>query len=244
MYTRYPFDRGPRVVSLQVAQKIAAERDEILARAQRLQRENERLRAQLELVSEDREEFFKRAEGLEEENQRLKVENEQILGEAQARAQAEQERSREETAQRERVDQELVEGLRRQVQSLSSDLDRLRRREVEVADKARRQERIRVLDGLGGVLDSVDRALRLGEPEGPWREGLEGIEGQIEAFLRSEGAQIYGEIGETMDPHLHEALAVLERPDFESGAIVEVERRGISLADGTVVRPAQVIVAR
>lgn len=242
MYTRYPFDRRGRTVSLEALEKLVAERDEFLAHAQRLQRENERLQGQLELLREDRGEYLKRAERLEEKSRRLEVEKAEALDEVQALE--ERLRKLEGSSQRAEQEEEKLQGLRRQVQSLNADLERIRRREGEVSESASRQERVRLLDGLGEVLDSVDRALRLGEPQGPWRTGLEGIEGQIKAFLKSQGAEVYGAVGEAMDPHYYEALAALEREGARSGEILEVERRGIRLDDGTVVRPAQVIVAR
>lgn len=242
MHNRYPFDRGGRGIPVQVAQKIAAERDELLALARQLKRENERLQGQIELLKEDRAELQAYITRQEEEDQGLRAQEQAARREA--KALRERLKELEAKAQQKSADEELVEGLRRQVQSLTADIERLRRREGEALESAQRQERIRLLDGLGSVLDSVDRALRLGEPEGPWRQGLEGIQGQIQAFFKGEGAQIYGEPGEVMDPHIHEALAALEREGAESGEILEVERRGIRLTDGTLVRPAQVLVAR
>ncbi|MFU8804965.1 MAG: nucleotide exchange factor GrpE, partial [Bradymonadaceae bacterium] len=137
-----------------------------------------------------------------------------------------------------------LRALNRRIEELGRDLRRLQERSSETVAGARRQERVRLLSGLGDVLDSVERALTLGETESPWRAGLEAIRSQFHAYLRDHGATLTGKVGERLDPHIHQAIAVVDSPAFEAGQIAEVDRHGLELEDGTVVRPALVIVAR
>ncbi|MGM0558437.1 MAG: nucleotide exchange factor GrpE [Myxococcota bacterium] len=138
---------------------------------------------------------------------------------------------------------EVVRRLSRRIDELTKDLQRVERRTQRSVEDARRQERTRLLAGLGDVLDSTERALEMQGAEGPWRQGIEAIHTQLIRYLEAEGAELFGEVGEKMDPHRHEAVGVVDVEKYDKGEIVNIERRGIELEDGTVVRTARVQVA-
>merc|ERR1711974_44303 len=100
----------------------------------------------------------------------------------------------------------VVDQLKSRVASLTNDLNRVRERSGRQIDDARQSERARLMAGLGNVLDSVERALKTADDDNPWRAGLVSIQSQLHAFLRGEGAELTGEIGQAMDPRLHEAV--------------------------------------
>ena len=50
-------------------------------------------------------------------------------------------------------------------------------------------------------------------------------------------------MGETFNPHLHEALMHEERSDAEDGVVVDVIQAGYKIRD-RVLRPARVVVAQ
>ncbi len=62
------------------------------------------------------------------------------------------------------------------------------------------------MDWLEAV-DSVERAIQM-EPDGPCRDGLQAVMGQMDAVLQRQGAQRIGAPGERFDPERHEAIAV------------------------------------
>jgi len=225
-----------RVVPLEKARAIAEERDRLASEVERLRgrvRELEGLleseRGERATESEDREQLRRRAEEAEERVRELKEYIDEEL-------------SAQEDVPEPSQEEELTEKLRERVASLQNEIKRLRRRSDEIEEEARRQERIRILSGLGNALESIERGLSM-QPEGPEREGLEAIYSQLLEFLRREGAMLTGEAGDEMSPELHEALEVVEDTEAESGTIVEVARRGVVLEDGTVVLPAKVRVA-
>ncbi len=222
-----------KVVPLHVAQELLEQRDRLVAELQATRRKNDRLDAELRRLGRDWEVMEDRAAASEEEAQALRRE----LADAKSASPT--------SADNESDDTKTVERLTDRIQKLTDDMERLRRRSSESVEAARREEQIRLLAGLGEVLDSVERALKMGEPRGPWRQGLEAIRSQLYAYLRGEGATITGEIGEKLDPTIHQAIAAVDDADAESGEIVRVDRPGMVLADGeTVVRPAQVVVAK
>lgn len=227
---RSPYDSG-RQVPLHVAQQLAEQRRQLLAEVQKLRRENDRLKATVVALREEQKTLQRRADEAEDVADELR----HYLRERQS--------SQEKPTQMQERATEQISRLSRRVQELTGDLERVQQRSSDQLASARRQERSRLLSGLGDVLDSIDRGLQA-EASGPWRQGLEAIRDQLLAFFRAEGARLTGEPGEKMDPHVHQALASVDDPDAQPGHIISVERQGIELEDGTIVRPAQVVVAR
>ena len=124
-----------------------------------------------------------------------------------------------------------------------ADLDNYRKRsacEIERRVSERSEQMAR--DWLE-TLDSVERALRMGEPTNPMAVGLRRLLEQMEAILERHGVTRTGAAGEPFDPAQHEAVGVRETDDVPDRTIVEVTRSGFNLGD-RVLRPAQVIVSR
>ncbi len=232
-------NRLSQSVPLHVAQRIEAERDALAeelrrmrgvglgadqnsADVLRLRNENQRLSDQLE-------------EALLEDNQvqNLKAEN-QHLTEALAQSHV--------TPASPVADENAIKQLSRRIQELESDLSRSHRRAESEGEAARRDQRAKLLAGLGDVLDSTDLALRMNPSAGSWRDGLFAIRDQLLRFITSNGAKLTGEVGDPLDPRLHEAIAMVESR-YSRGQIAEVHRHGIVLEDGTVARTALVAVS-
>jgi len=93
------------------------------------------------------------------------------------------------------------------------------------------------------VPDNVDDKLR------NWLTGILFIQTQLENALKEMGAEPYGEVGDTFDANLHDAVGEREdviggvpapRHDGES-CIVEIVARGWKIGE-RIIRPAKVIV--
>lgn len=146
------------------------------------------------------------------------------------------------TAQTASAADRLAARYEKRIDSLLGDLKRLRARADAAAEQARDDEKVRMLGGMGQLLDALERAVQMSE--GPWREGFEAIEAQFLKFLEEEGAQVIDETDRPMDPEIHRAVDQVERRDMSRGQIVEIRRRGLMLRDGAVIRPAEVVVAK
>jgi molecular chaperone GrpE len=251
----FPYDnrrggRSSRSVPLEVARQLERQRDEMFAEVQKLRREADRLRTANESALSQNEQLARRVTQAEREARQLReaiAAQDAINASAKADEETEQVavKAAEQAAEQVEADEQraqLIAQLNSRIDELTSDLERVRSRAERTVSKAQRDERVRLLSGLGTVLDSIDRGLDM-EASGPWRQGLEGIRSQLIGFLRAEGATLVGSVGERMDPKLHEAVGVDESEEFDAGEIVSVVRHGLELEDGTLVRPAQVIVA-
>ncbi|CAM9299566.1 unnamed protein product [Chrysoparadoxa australica] len=101
-----------------------------------------------------------------------------------------------------------------------------------------------VADNLSRAIDSVPEELLTSEDEAnaPLRTLLEGVvmtEGSLQKAFAGQGLKKFGEVGETFDPHLHDAMFEMPSPDQEPGTIAQVVKAGYLLND-RVVRAAQV----
>jgi molecular chaperone GrpE len=242
-YMSFPYDkwsrsRGQKAVPLEVAQKLAEERDRLRAELQKARRD-------LDELAGDRSARAKQVDSLRERLREAEAEAASLreqLAEAVESEPVEHEQGTEDRFD-ESEESEIVRRLSHRIEELTKDLERVENRTKRAVEDARKQERVRLLSGLGDVLDSTLRALDMQGPDGPWREGLEAIHNQIVRYLEAEGVRLVGEKGQPMDPNLHEAVGVISAPEYEKGQIVDVERPGLVLEDGTVVRTARVQVA-
>jgi molecular chaperone GrpE len=123
-----------------------------------------------------------------------------------------------------------------------ADLDNYRKRAGRELERRTAEVTESVLMDWLEAVDSVERAIQM-EPDGPCRDGLQAVLGQMDTVLRRQGAQRIGERGEPFDPERHDAVAVRASDDAPDQTVLEVQRPGFTLG-ARVVRPAQVVVAR
>jgi molecular chaperone GrpE len=102
-----------------------------------------------------------------------------------------------------------------------------------------------LLRSLLAIVDDLERALAA--PEGgdadAYRAGVELIHRQMLDVLRGRGVSPIDAIGETFDPHLHQAVTYEPAPGRRDGEIIEELRKGYRLG-GRLLRPSMVKVAR
>jgi molecular chaperone GrpE len=121
-----------------------------------------------------------------------------------------------------------------------ADLDNYRKRTERDANRQLAAARMAVLLDWLPAVDSVERALRME----PGDAGLTAVLEQMRAILTRYGVVGIDAVGERFDPQRHEALVT--RPDLEvpGHTVLEVLRSGFAVADGGVLRPAQVVVSQ
>ncbi|NGX62099.1 MAG: Protein GrpE [Chlamydiae bacterium] len=104
-----------------------------------------------------------------------------------------------------------------------------------------------VLAELLHPLDSFEKALQFAESMSGevknWAVGFEMILAQLKQVLQNHGAEEYHSIGKSFDPHLHEAMEMVETTEYEPGIIVEEFIRGYKIGERPI-RVARVKVAK
>lgn len=123
---------------------------------------------------------------------------------------------------------------------LSADLANVRRNRDEQIALARAEERVAGVRRLAEIYDDLAGSLANNpDRDSVWYRGHQAILGKVRRSLEDAGATGFGEAGEPFDPTLHEAIGIVPGP---RGEVVTVVRPGFLLDDGTLVRPAQVVV--
>jgi len=133
-------------------------------------------------------------------------------------------------------------------------IDRLARLQAEFENArkrtAREQQDFReyaVADAIKALLpslDSFERALQTSRSDkSEFRSGVELIYKQLQDALQKLGLRAIPAKGEPFDPHLHEAIEMVETSDAEDHQILEELQRGYKLKD-RLLRPSMVKVAR
>jgi len=145
---------------------------------------------------------------------------------------------------------DTIERLRREVAQLDdrwrralADLDNYRKRTAAEVERRSGETRERLLTDWLEVVDSVERALRMGQGDGAENGALRPVLQQMETLLERHGLKRVGAVGEPFDPERHDAIGVRETDELPDRAVAEVARSGWALGD-RVLRPAQVLVAR
>ena len=134
---------------------------------------------------------------------------------------------------------------RAMAQRAQADLANYKRRAADDNRQALLNSKADILLKFLDVVDDFDRAVdMLPQDANPaWRDGIVLVQRKLVGALASEGVVKIDSAGNPFDPHLHEALAYQEIPNFEDGAIASVIRDGYRLGD-RLLRPARVIVAK
>lgn len=96
-------------------------------------------------------------------------------------------------------------------------------------------------------IDNMENALKFAKDASPevknWALGFEMILGQLKEVLSSHGVIPVEAVGKEFDPHLHEAVEIVETSDQPSGTILHEFARGYRIGARTL-RPAKVKVAK
>jgi molecular chaperone GrpE len=133
-------------------------------------------------------------------------------------------------------------------------IDRLARLQAEFENArkrtAREQQDFRefamadAVKALLPILDSFERALQTGSREkSEFRSGVELIYKQLQDALSKLGLRAIPAKGELFDPHLHEAIEMVDTTEAADHQILEELQRGYKLKD-RLLRPSMVRVAR
>jgi molecular chaperone GrpE len=132
-------------------------------------------------------------------------------------------------------------------------LDRLARAQAEFENARRRatkeQQDFReyaaadAIKPLLPVLDSFERALQVKSDPVDFRSGVELIYKQLQDALAKAGVRAIPAKGEPFDPHVHEAIEMVETSDAPDHEVLEELQRGYKIKD-RLLRPAMVKVAK
>jgi molecular chaperone GrpE len=127
-------------------------------------------------------------------------------------------------------------------QRTQADFENYRKRVARESASAQERGVAKLAKELLPALDNLDRALEAADQQDPLLEGVRLVRSELAAALARVGIESFDPAGEPFDPTHHEAIHQQPVEGAESGTVVEVYQPGYRL-NGTVIRPARVVVA-
>jgi molecular chaperone GrpE len=130
------------------------------------------------------------------------------------------------------------------VARLQAEFENARKRSLREQQDYRDYALADALRTMPPVVDSFERALHVSEGEkSEIRNGVELIYKQMMDAFAKLGLKPIPARGEMFDPHMHEAIEMVETRDFPDHQVIEELQRGYKLKD-RLLRPAMVKVAQ
>ena len=139
--------------------------------------------------------------------------------------------------------QEEFEAHKQQHLRVLAEYDNFRKRSMNEKNAVYNNAVSDTVQALLPIADNIERALELENASAEdMRKGVEMIEAQIQSAFEKLGIRATGEVGETFDPNLHNAVAHIDDDSLGENVIAAVYQKGYLLGD-KVVRHAMVQVA-
>ena len=126
---------------------------------------------------------------------------------------------------------------------MQAEFENVRRRTAKEQQDFREYAATDTIKPLLPVLDSFERALQVKSEPADFRNGVDLIYKQLQSALGKLSLQPIAAKGQAFDPHVHEAIEMVDTSDAPDHQVIEELQRGYKLKD-RLLRPAMVKVAR
>jgi molecular chaperone GrpE len=128
-------------------------------------------------------------------------------------------------------------------QRTQADFENYRKRVARESAAAQQRGVTKLAKELLPALDSLDRALDGAADDDPLLEGVRLVRTELMTALQRVSIVPFVPVGEPFDPTTQEAVAQQPVEWAQSGTVAEVYQNGYRYLDGSVIRPARVLVA-
>ena len=125
---------------------------------------------------------------------------------------------------------------------LAADYDNFRKRTAKEKEQSYGNGKADAVEKLLPVYDNLERALNQPTEDAAYKKGVEMTMTQLVSIFTGLGVEIFGEVGESFDPNIHNAVMHTEDAEVEENTITQVFQKGFKIGD-KVVRFAMVQVA-
>ena len=125
---------------------------------------------------------------------------------------------------------------------LAAEFDNFRKRTVKEKEASYGNGKADTVAKMLPVYDNLERALNQETADAAYKKGVELTMTELVKIFTGLGVEIFGNVGETFDPNLHNAVMHIESEELEENTIAAVFQKGFKIGD-KVVRFAMVQVA-
>ena len=125
---------------------------------------------------------------------------------------------------------------------LAADYDNFRKRTVKEKEASYGNGKADAVEKLLPVYDNLERALNQETTDTAFKKGVEMTMNELVKIFTGLGVEIFGNVGDSFDPNLHNAVMHTDDENLGENVIAMVFQKGFKLGD-KVVRFAMVQVA-
>ena len=125
---------------------------------------------------------------------------------------------------------------------LAAEFDNFRKRTIKEKEASYGNGKADAVAKLLPVYDNLERALNQPTEDAAYKKGVELTMTELVKIFTGLGVEIFGNVGESFDPNLHNAVMHIENEELGENTIAAVFQKGFKIGD-KVVRFAMVQVA-
>ena len=129
-----------------------------------------------------------------------------------------------------------------QLLRLAAEYDNFRKRSAKEKDSAYTNGKADTLAKLLPVYDNLERALNQPTEDAAYKKGVEMTMNELVKIFTGLGVEIFGNVGDSFDPNLHNAVMHIDSEELGENVIAQVFQKGFKIGE-KVVRFAMVQVA-
>ena len=125
---------------------------------------------------------------------------------------------------------------------VAAEYDNFRKRTIKEKEQSYGNGKADAVEKLLPVYDNLERALNQPTEDTAYKKGVEMTMTQLVNIFAGLGVEIFGNVGDTFDPNIHNAVMHIEDENLGENTIAQVFQKGFKLGD-KIVRFAMVQVA-
>ena len=125
---------------------------------------------------------------------------------------------------------------------VAAEFDNFRKRTIKEKEASYGNGKADAVAKMLPVYDNLERALNQPTEDAAYKKGVELTMNELVKIFTGLGVEIFGSVGDSFDPNLHNAVMHIENEELGENTIAAVFQKGFKLGD-KVVRFAMVQVA-
>ncbi|MCI7809071.1 nucleotide exchange factor GrpE [bacterium] len=125
---------------------------------------------------------------------------------------------------------------------VAAEFDNFRKRTVKEKEASYGNGKSDAVAKILPIYDNLERALKQETTDAAFKKGVEMTMTELVKILNGLGVEIFGQVGDSFDPNLHNAVMHTENEELGENVIAQVFQKGFKIGD-KVVRFAMVQVA-
>ena len=114
---------------------------------------------------------------------------------------------------------------------IAAEYDNFRKRTVKEKDAAYGNGKADAVAKILPVYDNLERALNQPTEDAAYKKGVEMTMTELVKILNGLGVEIFGTVGETFDPNLHNAVMHTEDESLGENVLAQVFQKGFKIGD-------------